>query len=97
MIMCSKNKLLILLFPFLITACSSTRVKDDIMEDYGTVCPVTLTEAQSDDMEQITKNMNKIKLNGQTCIKVKMDKDPARDYYLREYEKDSLPEMPDLP
>jgi hypothetical protein len=60
------------------------------MEDYGIVCP-------GPGIVEKSKLEKRITISGKDCVKIKMDKDPASDYYLREWEKESLPEMPDLP
>jgi hypothetical protein len=73
----------------MINGCSSSRLKEDFMEDYGFVCPSKLEKDQ-------VKGLKTEKINGKTCVKIKVDKDPASDYYLREWQRDSLPEMPKL-
>ena len=32
-----------------------------------------------------------------TCVEMNVDADPYWDFYVREYERDQLPDMPDLP
>lgn len=79
----------IFIIALLACGCSTARFSDDYMEDYGFVCPEKAEKA-------ILKGMKTEKKNGKICVKIKVDKDDASDYYLREWQKDSLPEMPEL-
>ena len=76
----------------LIFGCASSGVKEEgFMEDFGYICPPQGL------IEELDINERKIlTLNGSNCVKVKMDKDATDNYYIREWEKDRLPPMPDL-
>jgi hypothetical protein len=84
-----KNKLIILAFLLALGGCASAKFNEDFMEDYGFICPDKIDKA-------IAKGLKTEKINGKVCFKIKVDKDAAADYYLREWQKDSLPEMPEL-
>lgn len=88
-----KNKIHLSVVILSLTSCSSVEVNESFMEDYGIVCPMLDKKTE----RKLTKEMKKISIGGKDCVKVKIDKDPSRDYYLREWEKGRLPEMPDLP
>jgi hypothetical protein len=88
-----KKKILLLtiLATYALTGCSSNPIKYDFGVEYGWLCTTN-------------ENANKLAKYGKvpgeedgTCVKIEVEKDPAKDFYIRDWEKDELPPMPDLP
>jgi hypothetical protein len=78
------------LLSVMVTGCGSTPIKMDFGTEYGWLCT----------SKENAKRFVKYEVPGEqdgTCIKLPNEKDPTRDFYVRDYEKDTLPPMPDLP
>ena len=90
-----KRLLFFLFFGMLISGCSSTP-KQNFGVEYGFYCvPANTAGLKEYPKDQIYKDVPGYE-NG-TCVKVEWDKDPTWDYYVRGYEQNDLPEMPDIP
>ena len=75
----------------LVSACSTEPLK--LGTEYGWYC----NASNQKDLDK--SKFKKISIPGQkedSCIQMKADQDNYWDFYLRDYEKDRLPGMPDL-
>ena len=80
----------LLIISIIATGCGSAKIKKDFGEEYGWLCT----------SKENAKKFVKYSVPGQeedTCIKLHNDKDTTRDFFVRDWEKELLPPMPDLP
>lgn len=85
-----RNALVIMLGLVMISGCSSSRIKKDFGTEYGWLC------TSKENAKKFVKYKVPKEEEG-TCIKLRNSKDPTADFYVRDYEKNTLPPMPDLP
>jgi hypothetical protein len=87
------NKIYLTLITLLLaTGCSTEPLK--LGTEYGWYCNAKYQDVLDD------SKFKKISIPGQksgTCIQLKADQEAYWDFYIRDYEKDRLPGMPDLP
>ena len=80
---------LLVVISSVVSACSSVEKRDDFMEDYGYVCPAEGVNIDS-------KNLKAFRFDGKNCFKIKMEKDATKDFYIKKWEKDFIPELSDV-
>jgi hypothetical protein len=72
-------------------SCSSPAINYHFGEEYAWICTTKDNAKIIGDYYKVPGEPEK------TCAKVEADKDPVRDFYLRDWEKGNLPPFPDTP